>query len=316
MLGFRQNDRAQSQHHSSGGPLSDNRPEIGVRNRDSDSDVHGLSISKAGRAVLICHEDEPLSRHGLARWLAGFTDLLGIVVIKEPNARFWKRVRREIKRVGLIRSLDVFLFQMYYRLFLAIDDEKWQVTMLHRLDVRYDNVPDSVRLLHTESPNSSETEKFLEVLQPDIILARCKSILNKRIFSQARVGTFVMHPGICPEYRNAHGCFWALANRDISNVGSTLLKVDAGVDTGPVYGYYKYDYDEISESHIVIQNRTVFENLDSLQAKFHEIIAGKAVTINTQGRISNEWGQPWLTRYFRWKRAAKRALKGDTTGTP
>ena len=76
-----------------------------------------------------------------------------------------------------------------------------------------------------------------------------------------------MHPGVCPEYRNAHGCFWALANGDAERVGMTLLKVDAGVDTGPVYGYYGCRYDESRDSHVVIQSRVVFDNLDTLRAK-------------------------------------------------
>lgn len=272
-------------------------------------------MPRVGRTVLICHDDEPLNRYGLSRWLATFTDLAGVVVIREPKARFWKRVKREIERVGLLRFLDVFLFQMYYRVFLATADEKWQEAMLRKLESRYGDIPDNVRLLETASPNSSETEQFLGDIQPDIILARCKSILNKRIFTQARVGTFVMHPGICPEYRNAHGCFWALANRDTANVGMTLLKIDASVDTGPVFGYYTYDYDEVAESHIVIQNRVVLDNLDSLEAKFREILSGTAATIDTQGRQSRAWGQPWLTRYLRWKRAAKRARRRDARPT-
>ena len=54
--------------------------------------------------------------------------------------------------------------------------------------------------------------------------ARCKVILKEKIFGIPRVGTFVMHPGICPEYRNAHGCFWALVRRDLERVGMTLLR--------------------------------------------------------------------------------------------
>ena len=115
-----------------------------------------------------------------------------------------------------------------------------------------------------------------------------------------------MHPGICPEYRNAHGCFWALAENDLDRVGMTLLRIDAGVDTGPVYAYYGCAYDELRESHIVIQDRMVFDNLDSLRAKFEEIHAGSAVTLDTTGRASHAWGQPWLTRYLGWKRAAKK----------
>src|SRR5215469_18028099 len=164
-------------------------------------------MPRVGRTVLICHRNEPLNCYGLARWLAAFTDLAGVVVIREPSTRFWKRVKREIKRVGLIRFLDVFLFQLYYRFFLATADQEWQEDMLRKLEARYGDLPDAVRLLEAPSPNSSETERFLGDIQPDIILARRKSILNKRIYSQARVGTFVMHPGICPEYRNAHGCF-------------------------------------------------------------------------------------------------------------
>ena len=70
------------------------------------------------------------------------------------------------------------------------------------------------------------------------MVARCKRILKERIFAVPRPGTYVLHPGICPEYRNAHGAFWALARRDLDKVGLTLLRIDKGVDTGPVYGYF------------------------------------------------------------------------------
>jgi methionyl-tRNA formyltransferase len=118
-----------------------------------------------------------------------------------------------------------------------------------------------------------------------------------------------MHPGICPQYRNAHGCFWALAERDLENVGMTLLKIDKGVDTGPVYGYFSYPYDECRESHIVIQHRVVFENLGRIREKFLEIEKATAVPIETTGRSSGVWGQPWLTRYFGWKWAARKRAK-------
>ena len=114
-----------------------------------------------------------------------------------------------------------------------------------------------------------------------------------------------MHPGICPEYRNSHGCFWALANDDLERVGMTLLRIDRGVDTGPTFGYYRCAYDEKKESHIVIQHRTVFDNLDALQTQLMQIHQGGAKPIEVNGRKSAAWGQPWLTKYLHWKRAAK-----------
>jgi 16S rRNA U1498 N3-methylase RsmE len=92
----------------------------------------------------------------------------------------------------------------------------------------------------------------------------------------------------------------------------TLLRIDEGVDTGPVYGYFLPELDEVNESHIVIQHRTVFDNLDAIRQKLEEIGTGKAVPINTAGRESRVWGQPWLSRYIRWKRAARsRALNAS-----
>lgn len=265
----------------------------------------GAMDNKICRTVLICHDSELLNRNALPRWIASFTDLAGIIVISEPKARLWKRVRREIKRVGLWRFLDVLAMRLYSRVALAKEDRRWREATLKTLEARYPEIPPSTRILQTPNPNSKESEQLLRAVQPDIILARCKNLLNERIFGQARVGTFVMHPGICPEYRNAHGCFWALATRDTQKVGMSLLKIDKGVDTGPIYGYYSYDYDERRESHNVIQDRVVFENLDTLRSKFEELLAGTAAPIDVAGRKSQAWGQPWLSAYLRWKRAAR-----------
>lgn len=261
------------------------------------------------RAALICHNNEPLNRVGLARWLASFTDLAAIIVIREPKTILWTRIRREVRRVGLFGLLDVLAFRLYYRLTFSRSDKAWSVATLRELLERYGEVPPSTRILETASPNSPETVQLLQVIQPDLILARCKHILRRQVFQLASKGTFVMHPGICPEYRNAHGCFWALVRGDLENVGMTLLRVDSGVDTGPVYGYYRCRYDEMKESHAVIQNRVVFDNLDKLKEKFHEILAGTAGIIDTSGRNSQAWGQPRLTSYLHWKRASGQTNK-------
>ncbi len=259
------------------------------------------------RTVLLCHAGDRLNREGIAHWLAATTHLAGIVVIEEPTARLKKRIQREIRRIGFWRFLDVLAFRLYYKLFLAAADRAWEEKALEQLKRRFPEPGRIPELLFTPSPNSPETQVFLERLQPDLVIARCKTILAERIFRQPKRGTLVMHPGVCPEYRNAHGCFWALVHRDRQRVGMTLLQVDAGVDTGPVYGYYTYDFDEVNESHFVIQHRVVTENLDALAAKLREIAAGEAAHIDTTGRRSEAWGQPWMTKYLAWKAAARRS---------
>lgn len=259
------------------------------------------------RTLLICHEEEPLNRLAMPRWLASFSDLCGIIVLRETPDRKRRRVRREIERVGWLRFADVIAFRLYYRLFLAGADREWEAATLRRIENEYPAVPATVETLVTTSPNTKEAEDFIRQKGPDIIIARCKTLLAQRIFTLASKGTYVMHPGICPDYRNAHGCFWALAQNDVDNVGMTLLRIDKGVDTGPVYSHFRLRPNE-SESHIVIQHRSVFDFLPEIAARLEEIAAGGAVPIDTRGRPSAEWGQPWLTRYLAWKKAAQRRL--------
>lgn len=258
------------------------------------------------KSVIICHEGDHLNREGLARWLASFTELAGIVVLRENNERRWRRIRRELRRVGALRFLDVFALRLYYRLFLAKQDRAWEAGELDRLRATYPPLSPDLVVLHTHSPNTTEAEAFVRNLAPDIMIARCKTLLKESVFTIPRLGTFVMHPGVCPQYRNAHGCFWALASDDPQHVGMTLLRIDRGVDTGEVFGYYSYPFDEVAESHIVIQHRVVFENLEALRTRLLEIAAGSAATIDTSGSESRAWGQPWLTKYLQWKRRARR----------
>lgn len=259
------------------------------------------------KTILICHQGSQFDELILARWLNSFSSLVGIILIKEPRARIFRRLWREVQRSGLLRVLDVFAFRLYYLAAIRGQDRRWQREQLERFRQGFAELPAGVARLVTSSPNSPEAEAFVRGLSPDIMLARCKSLLKESLYSIPRNGTFVMHPGICPEYRNSHGCFWALANRDLDKVGMTLLRIDRGVDTGPVFGYYSYSFDERLESHVVIQYRVVLENLDRLRSKFLEIFSGTAAPLDTSGRVSAVWGQPWLTKFIKWKYSAARA---------
>jgi len=258
------------------------------------------------RTVLICHTDDDFDRVGLAAWLASFSELAGVVVLEETPQQKRARVRREIRRVGWLRFLDVVAMRLYHRLALAHRDHAWTRNALSRIQERY-GTPPNIATMTASDVNDEAVTRFVTQAAPDIVLARCKQLLKKRLISIPRVGCFVLHPGICPEYRNAHGCFWALSQRDLERVGMTLLKVDAGVDTGPVYGYYSYPFDERRESYVVIQYRVVLENLDRIAERLGEIDRGTASVIDTRNRHSDAWGQPWLSRYLRWQRAAARA---------
>jgi len=259
------------------------------------------------RSVLICHEGDAFDRQGLAAWLASFTKLAGVVVLRETAVQKRARFKRELKRVGPPRFLDVVAMRLWQRLVLGRREAAWTRAALAGLERRYGPVP-AVPQIVASHVNDPAVLRFIAEAGPDIVLARCKQLLRKQLIGLPRLGCFVMHPGICPEYRNAHGCFWALAERDLTRVGMTLLRVDPGIDTGPVFGWYGYPFDERRETYAVIQYRVVLENLDAIAARFAEIAAGSAQPADVSGRRSAEWGQPWFTRWLAWRLAARRSV--------
>jgi hypothetical protein len=258
------------------------------------------------RIVLLAHHDAPLHVDGIARWLGSWATLAGVVVIHEPRQVLWRRLRREWQRIGAVRLLDVLAFRVFYRLQLASRDSVWLARKLDELRATYPVVEPPAPRVDVASPNSAESRDFIAAAKPDIIVALCKNILAERIFSLARCGTVVFHPGICPEYRNSHGCFWALASNDLDRVGMTVLRIDKGIDTGPVLGYFRANYDGASDSHITIQHQMVLDNLDGIREVVTRFCEGSIKPVDVSGRASREWGQPWLTAYLRWKSRARR----------
>jgi folate-dependent phosphoribosylglycinamide formyltransferase PurN len=261
------------------------------------------------RVVLMCHQQDRIDSLGLAWWLASTLDLVGIIQLHDGLGALLGRVQREVHRIGLLRFLDVVAFRIHYRLFHAKPDSEWIEQELRRLRSQYQARIDFVPRLVTHDANSREAVEFLDHLHPDLMIARCKTLLKPEIFDLPRHGTYALHPGICPEYRNAHGCFWALVNRDLERVGMTLLRIDRGVDTGPVLMQAGYQYDERRESPRVMQYRVVLENLDAIAKKLKSVCSGEWYPILTRGQRSATWGQPWLSAYWRWRRQVYRGAQ-------
>jgi Formyl transferase len=258
------------------------------------------------RSVLICHRGAILDRDGLSAWMASFSDLAGIVELAETRGRTLQRVKAQVRRAGVVRFLDVLAFRAYYRLAHAEADRRFENTLVADVQRRFGPAPAAVAVLRAGSVNAPETIEFLRACRPDFVIARCKTLLKPAVFQVPGHGTYVLHPGVCPEYRNAHGCFWALASRDLARVGLTLLRIDEGIDTGPVYGYFTYPFDERTETHVRIQQRMLADNLDAVRDRLLDAVSGRAAPIDTSLRASKTWGQPWLTAFARWKWAARR----------
>ena len=250
------------------------------------------------RIALIVHRDEPLNHDTLPRWLSRSVAVVAIIVIDEARSTRLRRLRAEYRRVGFWRLLDVLAYRIWYRLFSAPADAAWVQQQVDLFRQRFPIDVAAIPTLSTAEPRGERVSDFLRTNRPDLVIARCKWLLRKDLYDIPRFGTYVLHPGICPQYRNAHGCFWAIASDDMRNVGLTLLRIDDGIDTGPIYGFYRYPFDAQRETHIRIQEKVVLENTEAIAAKLIDIAKQRAQPLAIGPAASRNWGQPWLSSYL------------------
>ncbi len=86
-------------------------------------------------------------------------------------------------------------------------------------------------------PLRARDEKFigeLRELKPDLmIVVAYGQILPQTILDLPPFGCLNVHTSLLPKYRGAAPIQWAIANGD-AETGVTIMKMDAGLDTGPV----------------------------------------------------------------------------------
>lgn len=89
-------------------------------------------------------------------------------------------------------------------------------------------------VLQPERARSEEFLSELRALAPDVVVVMAYGqILPAALLEIPKYGCVNLHTSILPKYRGAAPIQWALLNGD-AETGVTLMKMDAGMDTGPV----------------------------------------------------------------------------------
>lgn len=91
-------------------------------------------------------------------------------------------------------------------------------------------------------PRRARAEEFiaqLRALQPDlIVVAAYGQILPQSLLDIPRLGCLNVHTSLLPKYRGAAPIQWAILDGD-AETGVTIMKMDAGLDTGPMLSTVK-----------------------------------------------------------------------------
>lgn len=100
--------------------------------------------------------------------------------------------------------------------------------------------------LETKKINSPRVKSFMEQLEPDLgIVCGGGEILKEDIFNLPKFGCLNFHAGLLPRYRGNSPIFWQLYYND--EIGYTIHKIDAGIDTGEIVVRKKIPYQIVKD---------------------------------------------------------------------
>ena len=95
-------------------------------------------------------------------------------------------------------------------------------------------IPKTLPILYKEV-NSPYVYKVIKNFKPDILIIFGSSIIKESLISLLPTGHIInLHLGISPYYRGSGTNFWPFVNNQLEYLGSTILHLDAGIDTGDI----------------------------------------------------------------------------------
>lgn len=97
----------------------------------------------------------------------------------------------------------------------------------------------SIPILHKEVNSKFIFEKIQEY-DPDVMIIFGSSIIREPLLSLGKKNKFInLHLGLSPYYKGNATNFWPFINNELEYLGSTILHVDSGIDTGDIITHVK-----------------------------------------------------------------------------
>lgn len=225
------------------------------------------------------------NQKALANKFHGNVKLKGIVLSKNISKQ-----RKSFS--GKISSIKMALLT---RTVGSVFRDAWSALMAD-YNHKYPEWPEC-KQIYVDNINAPETLTFLKEHSPDYILVSGTNLIGKNIIEWASANTkgiLNLHTGISPYIKGGPNCTnWCLATGQFSFIGNTIMKLDAGIDTGAIITTERTNItgmESLSELH-----QKVMDHAHDLYVKVVRVLAeGKEVQSVPQKELGD--GKTFYTK--------------------
>jgi methionyl-tRNA formyltransferase len=158
-------------------------------------------------------------------------------------------------------------------------------------------------LLEVPHINHPDVAALADRLQPDVIAVFGTSLIRGPLLSKGRLGIFNLHGGLSPRYRGADCTFWALYNGEIDQIGCTLHRIDAGIDTGQLIAHVCPEVGE-GDDELTLFWRAVRDSADAYVELLERLERGEPL-----GQLQAEKGRLYQVKQRGWREERRLAAR-------
>lgn len=152
-----------------------------------------------------------------------------VTVVLETPTRKWPFLKARARRLGWIQAAGHLGTMLVIRALKMLRPDA--TTTRGDLDL---SPPAEEQIIRVASVNDPAfTEALAKLYAGVVLLVGCRMLTDRTLHAIA-CPILNYHSGITPLYRGTNGGYWALADGDADNFGTTVHLVDKGVDTGAV----------------------------------------------------------------------------------
>ena len=237
---------------------------------------------------------------GIVSWLANDHELAACLFVEHELFTLkgvLNRIRARRRRYGALKALNEMAFHAFYLLFFRNRD--FALLDVHAKDFTRDEVSCPSYVVH--DVNAPEWIDFIRARNADMILSVCTTLrFDPQLLASTRLGTFIVHDGITPEYRGLHTVLWALMKREPQGLGCTLLRANSQMDAGDVVTQHGYTPGpgESFKTWSTVTHRGILANLPYLREALKRVEQDNGFTpLNTAGRTVGYYTWMGLTEF-------------------
>jgi folate-dependent phosphoribosylglycinamide formyltransferase PurN len=200
-------------------------------------------------------------------------------------------LRNRVKKHGAFKVLGQLLFLVYQR-YLNIISRGRKEEILSDFSITNSSPADFV----TPNVNDVNAFQYITSSNPDLVVLSGTRILSPSLLASLHCPVLNIHAGINPKYRGVHGGYWALVNDDLEHCGSTIHRVDEGIDTGEVLAYATINITRVDNfvTYPLLQQKAALLLLPNI---IKQLFIDKSQTLKIE-MPSNIWTHPTIWQYL------------------